>query len=151
MAKVPLPIIVIAGLAAAGIVAAFLIRSNQGQLRACGHPRDLLEELNPFRATHCCTSGQTVSDLTALYYSQRIYHDDHGTYATSFDQLTNEFTLRPDGYAFYLESDGSRWSIVVPKQRTLAGSYLLTGDGKLHFCKSGTATTNDFVLRDLIK
>jgi len=84
-----------------------------------------------------------------LYYAQSLYHHEHGAYATSFEQLTNEFSRRPGDYAFYLEGDGSHWSVSVPQQSTLAGSYLLTSDGKLHFSTSGAATTNDVVLRDL--
>jgi hypothetical protein len=37
------------------------------------------------------------------------------------------------------------------QQVTLAGSYLLTSDGELHFSTSGAATTNDIVLRDLAR
>jgi len=148
MGKMPLPIKVLVALVVIGVAMVFIVPPQQ-QLRSCGHPRDLLWEINPFHATHCCSSGRTVSQLVMLYYAQSIYHQGHGTYATSFEQLTNEFSRHSGDSAFYLQSNGSRWSVSVPQQSTLAGSYLLTDDGKLHFNTSGAATTNDVVLRDL--
>ena len=81
--------------------------------------------------------------------AQALYRDDHGTFATSLEQLTNEFVHPRRGYTFCLEGDGNQWSITVPHQPALPGSYLLTGAGKLYFSQSTTATTNDVLLRDL--
>jgi hypothetical protein len=47
-----------------------------------------------------------------------------------------------------LTGDGLHWSVLVPKQELLAGSHLLTGEGKIHFSKSGMVATNHQVLKD---
>jgi len=151
MGHIPLPAKLIVSVVAVGVVVASVVIQPQQRLRYCGHPRDLLSEISPVRASHCCKSGRTVNQLVMLYSAQRIYHDDHGTYATSLEQLTNEFPRRPRDVTFYLDSDGSRWSVSVPQQATLAGSYLLASDGRLHFSSTGPATTNDIVLKDLTR
>ncbi len=134
----------------AGVVMASFAHA-QGRLRPCGHPRDLLSEVNPFQATHCCTSGRTVNELASIYVAEQVYQMDHGIYATTFEQLTNEYTRLRGDYFFKLVADSNRWSVTVTQQETLAGSYLLTSDGKLHFSKTSTVTTNDLVLRELNK
>jgi len=150
MGRLPLALKVTVVVAVVGVGATFVIRRAQG-LRACGHPRDLLWEINPLHASHCCTSGRTVSELANVYYAQQIYHEKHGGYATSFEQLADWFRRREGHHAFYLDSDGLRWSVAVPQQATLAGSYLLNGDGKLYFSTNGPATRKDTVLRDLTR
>jgi hypothetical protein len=151
MGHIPLAAKYIVSVAAAVAVVASAVIRPQQRLRSCGHPRDVLSEIGPVRASHCCRSGRTVNQLVNLYYAQLNYHDEHGTYAESLELITNEFPRLARDNTFYLDSDGSRWSIYVPKQAELAGSYLLTSVGRLHFCASGPATTNDTVLRDMTK
>jgi hypothetical protein len=123
-----------------GILIVLLMRPQTPRFRYCGHPDESFLQkspLNIFRASHCCRSASAVNDLHEIYYAQRIYHEDHGSYATSFEQLTNEYVHRSKEYVFYLEGNSSNWSVSVPQQFTLAGSYLLMGDGKLHFSTKG--------------
>ena len=149
MGHIPLPEKLLVGVIAFVVVVASVAIRPSHRLLYCGHPRNVLREISPVRASHCCKSGRTVSQLVMLYHAQRSYHDDHRTYATSLEALTNEFPRLGRESTFYLDSDGSRWSGSVPQQATLAGSYLMTSDGRLHFSKTGRATTNDTVLKDL--
>ena len=127
-------------------VAAVVFSGPQERVRPCGHPRDVLWEINPFRATHCCNSGRTVADLVSLYHAQFLYRGEHGTFATSLAQLSNLGSHSSSDYGFSLVGDGQRWSITVAQQAGLAGSYLLTSEGRIHFKRTGTVTTNDTVL-----
>lgn len=47
-----------------------------------------------------------------------------------------------------LQTNGGGWTVTVPQQNGLAGHYLLTSAGRLHFNRTQPATTNDFVLHD---
>jgi hypothetical protein len=142
------------GLAVVGIIAAaslFMPRHN-ARLRLCGHPEDSWSRTSRitgvrFGATHCCSSGSMINDLRMIDGAQSIYRDEHGTYATSFDQLTN-LHLPTMGYSFRFTSDGQHWSIAVPRQDLFAGDYLFTSNSKLHFSTRGSATTNDLDLLD---
>jgi hypothetical protein len=88
-----------------------------------------------------------INDLRMIEVAQSLYRDEHGTYATSLDQLTN-MTLPKMSYSFRFTSDGHHWSVAVPRQDLFAGDYLLTSDLKLHFSAKGPATTNDLDLFD---
>lgn len=123
-------------------------------LRFCGHPEDFwsrVERLAGFRlrlgVTHCCSSGNMLSDLRMINAAQEIYRNEHGAYATSVDQLTNA-NLRLTNYTFRFISDGKRWSVAVPQQDLFAGDYLFTSDYKVYFSTTGAATTNDVDLFD---
>jgi hypothetical protein len=54
-------------------------------------------------------------------------------------------------FRYALAANGSNWTMTVPQQGKLAGHYLLTSAGRLHFNASHAATTNDFVLHDWSK
>jgi len=74
------------------------------------------------------------------------YRLERGSNAMTFPELTNGYILSPldlEGYTFSFLSDGSQWSIAVPRQETLAGNYLLTSKGRIHFNAAKSATTND--------
>lgn len=45
-----------------------------------------------------------------------------------------------------ISSDGTNWTISVPKVAPLAGAYLLTASGKLYFHEHRIPTTNDHLL-----
>lgn len=53
-----------------------------------------------------------------------------------------------NGLQYTLKTNDPNWSISVPQQGKLAGHYLLTSVGRLHFHATHAATTNDFVLHD---
>jgi len=82
--------------------------------------------------------------------AQSIYHREHGSYAVSFDELTN-LCRQSTSYQFGFASDGTRWSVAVPPQNMFAGHYLLTTEGRIHFSTEGEATTNSVDLIDQIR
>ena len=135
-----------------GAIAAVSLPPAKVHLRLCGHPEDSWSRLSRitgvrFGATHCCSSGGLVTDLRMMDAAQSIYHEEHGAYATSLEQLTNVH-LPSMSYTFHFVSDGQHWSAAVPQQNSFAGNYLFTSDRKLHFSTKGAATTNDLDLFD---
>jgi hypothetical protein len=90
-----------------------------------------------------------LTDLRAIEAAQEVYRVERGSCPASFEQLTNAVHLETFGFAFRFVSDGLRWSVSVPQQGLFAGNYLLTSDHRVHFRKSGPATTNDPDLRTL--
>lgn len=134
------------------IAGALFLPRRKVRLRACGHPEDSWSRISRITgvrlgATHCCSSGSMINDMRTIDAAQSIYRDEHGTYATSFDQLTNAH-LHSMGYTFRFSSDGQRWSVAVPRQDVFAGDYLFTSDFKVYFSTKGAATTNDLDLFD---
>jgi hypothetical protein len=136
------------------VLVTFILRvsllSRSSPLRACGHERNALNELNPFRATHCCHAGKLIGDLDSIHFAERIHMKEHGVLATHLTELTNEFGLGVSKtsrlYAISIVTNGSDWSLVVPRTEYLPGHYLMTSDGSLYFRKDAPASTNDTCL-----
>jgi hypothetical protein len=119
-------------------------RKSTVRLRICGHPEvGGFERLTGvhFAATHCCSSGSMVYDLRTIEGAQAVYKMDHGNYATSLNQLSNELPALPK-FQFDFNSDATNWWLSVPQQGLFAGNYLLT-PGHLYFNKAAAASTND--------
>jgi len=138
-------IIVVALLA--GVLTAFLLTRTTGE-RICGHKCYLVEELFPWRATHECRASLTVNALNQLYGAQEVFRHEHGSFATSLSQLTNNFSLASLDVPLQLRATSNDWSCSVPRCGHLPGSYLLCSDGKLYFRERDSPTTNSTLLRD---
>jgi len=141
------------GVTVFGIAVEALLPHPPSRPRSCGHPRTLCSRISSLThirlgATHCCGSYSMIADLRAIDGAMEAYRIDRGRYATSFDQLTNDYPMRLR-FDFRLISDGKRWSVAVPEQGVFPGHYLLTSDNRLHFSTRGPATTNDLDLWDM--
>jgi hypothetical protein len=124
-------------------------RASRVRLRICGHPEDRWDRLHRltgmrFGATHCCSSASMINDLRMIEGAQAVYKMDHGNYATSLNQLSNELPVLPK-FQFEFKSDATNWSLCVPDQGLFAGNYLLTPD-HLYFNSLAAASTNDLDL-----
>ena len=86
-------------------------------------------------------------DLAQVYLAQQMYSADENCFATTLSQLTNHFQPRRTEYTIMLEGDGKNWSSRVPKGERLAGHYLLTSGGVVHFNAERPAENGDAVLR----
>lgn len=140
MRNLPLTLLVLFTIAIAAVLAV-LVSWSPG-LRSCGHRRNLLWEINPFHATHCCNSGGVVNELGQIYVAQHIHELDHGGYASSFEQLSDTYTPHlQKSYFFDMVASSNSWSVTVTQQDTLAGSYLMCDNGKLYFSKTKGVTT----------
>jgi hypothetical protein len=125
--------------------------SREIHLRWCGHPEDRWDKLKRITglhmrigATHCCTSARVLLYLRDIEYAQAVYQMDHGSYATSLDQLKNELPVLPN-FQLQFTSDGTNWAVSVPQQGLYAGNYLLT-HRHIYFNSAVRACTNDVVL-----
>lgn len=144
-------IALITALALGGVVAIVGSRKSQvKELRYCGHVKEgesLLHLLGLARSTHHCISGRAVTDLVQVYLAQEMYFSDENSFATSLSQLTNYFQPRRSDYPIVLEGYGKNWSARIPKGESLAGHYLLTSEGVVHFNAERPAEIGDAVLR----
>jgi hypothetical protein len=96
------------------------------------------------RVCHLCSSRQVVMRLRILAKNElSLVEDFLGD--TSSPDGNNDFF---QGVQYTLQTNGSHWTIIVPQQNKLAGHYLLTSAGHLHFQAARPATTNDYVLQD---
>jgi hypothetical protein len=121
-------------------------RVSKVRFRICGHPEDRWDRFQKltgmrFGATHCCSSARVIVNLREIELAQVAYQMDHGKYATSLNQLSNELVVLPK-FQFKFTSDGTNWSFFVPQQGLFAGNYLLTSD-HLYFNSAATPSTND--------
>jgi hypothetical protein len=82
-----------------------------------------------------------INDLRRIEAAQAVYQMDHGTYASSLDQLTNDLGVLPK-FEFHFSSDGTNWSVSVPHQGIFAGNYLLVPD-HLYFNPTASPSMND--------
>lgn len=132
-----------------GIVSILALPKPQPHLRSCGHSENIWDRLTPlvgrWGPSHCCSSGSLVNGLKQIEAAQALYYDEHNTFATSLDQLTNHIRL-PFRFACDFTGDKQRWSVTVPQQERFAGNYLFTSRGNLYFNASKAATTNDVEL-----
>src|SRR3954465_5413924 len=118
---------------------------------ACGHRKRLEHRVGIWipipRASHCCQSGRIVNDFKKGGVAQEIYKNEHGRFAVNMDELNKEL-----GYALRMsagcqfKSDGTNWSVIVPRADVCAGNYLLDGSGDIYFNEARIPTTNDLVL-----
>ena len=125
--------------------------SSRDELLACGHRKRLDDRIATWipipRASHCCQSGRLVNDLKKICGAQEVYQNEHGRFALNMDELNSELgcSLRiSPGYQF--KSDGTNWSVIVPRAEGFAGNYLLDRSGDIHFDEARIPTTNDLVL-----
>jgi hypothetical protein len=121
------------------------------QRRTCGHLYSLQDRLKwlPIpRASHCCQSGRLVNDLKNVGLAQELYRDAHRRYGITIDELNAEMGSPlqiSQGYEFL--SDGTNWSVVVPRVESLAGNYLLDVSGEIFFHETRIPSTNDLMLK----
>jgi hypothetical protein len=122
------------------------------QLRFCGHvyQKSVKEVLLRFigaSVLHHCSSTRAINDLKMLHIAQRIHESDTGTNATTLEEL-EEFPAKGNRLGLTLISEGTNWSARIAQQNMLAGHYLLTSAGCLHFNTTRPATTNDVVVQN---
>ena len=122
--------------------------SGRIHFRSCGHAEDRWDKLARitggrlrFGATDCCSSSSMINDLRRIEAAQAVYQMDHGGYASSLNQLTNDLVVLPK-FEFHFISDGTNWSVSVPQQGLFAGNYLLTPD-HLYFNPTASPSVND--------
>ena len=119
----------------------------------CGHveQKTLKETLQGYLGRsyrHHCSSLTAINDLRSLQIAQLIHANDTGTNATTLEELEEDFPAKRNRFGISLISEGTNWSASVAQQGQLAGHYLFTSAGRLHFNTTRPATTNDFVLHD---
>jgi hypothetical protein len=144
-------LIIVSVVGGIAVIVGFL-RPHEKELRYCGHLKNdesLLSQLKLVRSSHHCSSGRAVTDLVQVYLAQQLYFSDENLFASSLSQLTNYFQIRGSDYSITLSGDGKAWSARVPKADKLAGHYLVTSDGVLHFNPERPAEVGDAVLRRL--
>jgi len=119
--------------------------------RPCGHREAVWSHfasiLSPRLAGRhdCVVMNKLYIDFRLVDAAQDKYQREHGSYATSFDSLTNVAAL--PSYEFHFTSDGQHWSVAVPPLGDwFPGHYLITEDRRIHFSRDHSATTNDVVL-----
>ncbi len=127
--------------------------AGEPKLRQCGHAdQKSLEEvmLSCIGASvrHHCSSTRAIADLRMLYIAQSIHEGDTGTNATTLEELEKEFPAKRNRLGLVLIPQGTNWNARIAQQNQLAGHYLLTSAGRLHFNTTRPATTNDFVLQN---
>jgi hypothetical protein len=125
----------------------------KAKLRRCGHldQKTVKEVLQGFLGVsyrHHCSSLAAITDLKVLHLSQRIYENETGTNATKLEELGEDFSAKRNRFGLTLISEGTNWSARIAQQNILAGHYLFTSVGRLHFHTTRPATTNDHVLHD---
>src|SRR6185503_1996723 len=150
---------VVIGTAVAGVVAvgAWLALSRE-RLHQCGHPitaGDYLGQFAGYRSIsrHCCGSLTVIGALRSIEGMMESYRLEYGSNAISLAQLEEYCDVsilsgRRSQIQLQFFSEGQLWWVAVPQQGTWAGNYLLTSEGRIHFNKTGPATTNDVDLCD---
>ncbi|MGV3771563.1 MAG: hypothetical protein ACO1QB_01585 [Verrucomicrobiales bacterium] len=82
-----------------------------------------------------------------IWLAQRIYETEHARFATTTDELEQELgTPLRIAKPYQFQSNGTNWSVVVPKEKDLAGNYLLDSSGAIFFHESHIPTPNDLIL-----
>ena len=150
------PVLLFAAVLLAGLGVGLVLISRyepERKLMYCGHveQKTLKETLqgllgNSYR--HHCSSMTAINDLRMLRIAQLLHENDHGTNATTLEELDDQFPAKWNRFGITLIPDGTNWSARVAQQNKLAGHYLFTSAGRLHFNRTQPATTNDFVLHD---
>lgn len=146
MVKLPMPVMLVSMLIAAALIPMPFIEERP-RLRYCGHSTTIWEEIKPWRMSHCCRAGRLVSTLRNIYLAQEINLTETGTYFTNLTDLAEKNFLRRD-FTICFHPNTTDWSVTVPHQQGLPGSYLMTSNGSIYFNQTGQATTNDYVLFD---
>lgn len=141
--------LVIAGIGGTFVGILGSVSPPEAKLRFCGHSEKepLLEQLGFYRATHCCVAGGAIGYLKSIHAAQEIWRKENGCFATTISALTNLTRLPESLDKAQLASDGTDWSLRIPKNESLPGHYLLRSDGCLYFNSSRPADTNDVLLQ----
>jgi hypothetical protein len=144
----------IGGLLALSLILSFATvpPTSVPQRRPCGHATTMTDRIGKWvpipRATHCCSSGSLVNELRSFDGSQEMFIHLHGRAARNLDELNRDpKTAVRISVPFQFQSNGTNWTVIVPKTPTLAGNYLLDDQGGIFFNENRTPTTNDFALR----
>ncbi len=136
----------IAGVAVAVVALGSVVVSQyqpQAELMSCGHPNQIslktrIKIMMGGHDRHFCQSRDMVMRLQILAGNDVSYLDDQLAGGSDYFR----------GLKYIFATNGSNWFITVPRQDKLAGHYLLTSAGRLHFHTTRPATTNDSVLQD---
>jgi hypothetical protein len=129
----------------------FIPGSNSSERFTCGHIKTFQDKMPKWLpisgASHCCRSGRLVYNLKSVDLLQRLYQAEHGRFALTLAELNEVYDAPfPISQPFSFQSNGTNWSLVVPRIDTLAGNYLLNASGKIFFHESQIPTTNDLLL-----
>jgi hypothetical protein len=129
----------------------FLMRqSGKQQFRSCGHRIRLVDKLPdwvPFAfRKHACSARKLVSELKYVGLGLTIFFNEHRRTATNLHELQTDgvlpFTLTFAPQMIY-KTDGSNWTVTVPKTAQLPGDYLLMPSGDIFFSETGPAKESD--------
>lgn len=117
-------------------------------LRRCGHPGSLFNRWLPQWDHHDCAGLEAGADLWDIYDLVETCRKEHGHVKDSLFDMVPWRSHRDPRYEFVYTHKGDDWQVSVAKTVDLPGWYLMTsdGDGKVHFNKTGPATTQDILL-----